>query len=366
MKLFFVLTALCLFSFSSKSQNYYIVSGKVISTETGQALAGTSVFAQNTTIGTATDAEGNFKLYLPNGGYDLVVTYSGYTTESRRVSTGDEGNKSLLFQLKQKEKEMAEVSVVATTEVKDGWEKYGSFFIDEFIGKTGNSKTSRLKNPEALKFYFSKKRNRLKVLATETLQIENQALGYNIKYSLDSFTHEYATETSLYTGYPLFEEMTATDSMQKGNWMLAREQAYQGSMLHFMRSLYNRNLKDEGFEVQFLVKSNDRQIAVSLKDAYAALHYERDDSSKTVEILPNQTEVGIIFNKEKPAPAFLAANPEEPATFQFSVLSFKPQESIVIEENGYFYDQADLSISAYWTWDKMADLLPYDYHPANH
>ena len=32
-----------------------------------------------------------------------------------------------------------------------------------------------------------------------------------------------------------------------------------------------------------------------------------------------------------------------------------------IEQNGYHFDQEDLAISAYWTWDKVGDLLPYDY-----
>jgi hypothetical protein len=62
------------------------------------------VFAENTTIGTATDAEGNFKLYLPNGGYTLVVTFTGFNTESKRINTSDANDNNLAFELKQKEK----------------------------------------------------------------------------------------------------------------------------------------------------------------------------------------------------------------------------------------------------------------------
>ncbi|MEP6712125.1 MAG: carboxypeptidase-like regulatory domain-containing protein [Ferruginibacter sp.] len=356
------LLLLCV-SVTAFAQSGYYVSGKVLSTETSQPLQGASVFAQNTTIGTATDADGNFKLLLPNGGYDLVVTFTGHNTETKRVTTGDAENKNIVFQMKQKEKEMMEVSVVATTEVKDGWEKYGSFFLDEFIGKTTNSKSCTIKNPEVLKFYFSKKRNRLKVLAREPLQIENKALGYNIKYALDSFTHEYATEVSLYTGYPLFEEMAPKDNAQQTEWSMARQQAYKGSILHFMRSVYNKNLKAQGFEIQFIIKTEARQTAAAVKDAYAALHYEKDDSNRTVKILPNQNDVGVLYTNEKPAEDFIKLNPGEPVDFQFSVLSFMPQQFIVIEENGYYYEQNDLSISAYWTWDKVADVLPYDYVP---
>lgn len=353
LSLFFVSVSFC--------QQSFIVSGKIINAENGEPLQGASVFAQNTTLGTATDAMGNYKLYLPDGGYELVVTFTGYTTESKRVSVSNDATKDINFLLKQKQKEMADVTVVATTEVKDGWLKYGSFFLDNFIGKTTNSKSCSLRNPELLKFFFSKKRNRLKVIAAEPLIIENKALGYNIKYALDSFTYDYATDVTLYTGFPLFEEQLPASEDQKQSWVKARTEAYSGSTLHFMRTLFNRRLKEEDFEIQFLVKTNDRESAILLKDMYGALNFKKDDSLQTVTILPNQPNVGIIYKTLKPDKEFIAANPDEPAGFQFSTLSFKPGDPIIIEQNGYYYDQNDLAISGYWTWDKIADLLPYDY-----
>ena len=213
-----------LFSFCSaisfsQSSNFYI-SGTVINKETNQPLPGASVFAQNTTIGTVTNAEGKFSLQLPAGGYDLAVTFTGFTTDSKRVTSSDADNRDIHFELKLKEKEMQAVSIVATTEVKDGFKKYGNFFLDHFIGKTINSASCTIKNPGVLKFYFSKKKNRLKVMATEPLMIENKALGYNIRYNLDSFTHAYETQVSLYTGYPLFEEMTAANNEQQNYWAI--------------------------------------------------------------------------------------------------------------------------------------------------
>ena len=35
----------------------------------------------------------------------------------------------------------------------------------------------------------------------------------------------------------------------------------------------------------------------------------------------------------------------------------------VIEENGYFYDQSDVTNIGYWSWKKLAEVLPYDYLP---
>lgn len=345
------------------SQNYYTVYGKIISSITKQPLQGASVFAQNTTLGTATDADGNFKLSLPDGGYSLAITFTGYNTESKRISNADANDKTVVYELSQKEKQMEEVAIVSTSEVKEGWEKYGSFFIEKFIGQTINSESCILKNKEVLKFYFSKKRNRLKILATEPLLIENAALGYSIKYDLDSFTHEYNTEISLYTGYPLFEEMLAADNDQQLKWTKARQDVYKGSMLQFMRGLYHKTLQEDGFEIQFLVNENEKETALKVKYFYGALNYTKNDSTLIVQVRPNQLRLGVIYLKEKPAQKFISLYPEEPAEFQFSSLTFLPGEWISIEQNGYYFEQNDIAINAYWTWARMADQLPYDYDP---
>ncbi len=344
---------------TAKSQTYFTVSGTVTNEVTGAPMPATSVFAQNTTLGTVTDKEGNFSLQLPAGGYDLIFSYTGYKTESRRITTSDASEK-IIIRFKEKEKELETVSVIASNEVMDGLTKYGQFFKDEFIGKSVNSKQCNIENPEVLHFFFSKKKNRLKITATEPLIIKNNALGYNIKYALDSFTHEYKTETSVYSGNPLFENMQA-DSTQIKTWEAARVTAYKGSMLHFMRSIYNKDLKEQQFEIQFIVNAYGKDEAIKLKDQYAAINYSKDDSLQLVEILPNQNVVGILYLVEKPSAAYLAENSGEPKDFKFSMLNFKPKESIIIEQNGYFYDQNDISISGYWAWDKIAEQLPYDF-----
>lgn len=360
---YFLTCLLISFSFLTNAQSYYTVTGKITDANTGLPLQGASVFAQNTTVGTATDVDGNYKIYLPNGGYDLVVTYTGYNTESKRVSANDDDNKNVSFALKQKEKEMEDVTVTATSEVKDGWVKYGDFFLENFIGKTINSEKCSLKNPDVLKFFYSKRKNRLKVLANEPLIIENESLGYIIKYALDSFTHEYNSEVSVYAGFPLFEEMKPSNTDQYAEWANKRQQAYQGSILHFMRTVYDQKLKEQDFEIQFLVTNNGVENAVKVKDPYIALHYSKDDSTQTVSINPTQKNVGVLYKQEKPSARYSSSHPDEPKDFQFSLLSFLTNDPIIIEQNGYYYEQNDLSISSYWTWDKIADLLPYDYVP---
>lgn len=358
-----IITALLLAFVSGAlfSQANYNITGKVIDEATKLPLQGASVFAENTTIGTATDNDGIFHLRLPNGGYSIVITFTGYQTETKRVTTADAGNSDMIIDLKKKEKSMDEFVVKATYEVADGLEKYGEFFLENFIGKTTNSKQCYVKNKEALKFYYYRRSKRLKILATEPLEIVNDALGYTIKYELDSFVHEYNTQTSLYTGYPLFQEMESSSIDQLLRWNAARKVAYNGSILHFMRSMYQKRLKEEGFEIQFIIFDKGKDRAVLLKDFYGSVNYTRDDGTNTVGILPQQKEVAVIYKNEESPASYVEENPEASTKFQLSVLSFLPGETLDIEQNGFYFDQNDITITNYWAWEKVGDMLPYDF-----
>ena len=59
---------------------YLTISGKV-SDEQGQPLPGTNVFVKGTTIGTTTDADGDYRLNVPDDATNLVFSYIGYMTE---------------------------------------------------------------------------------------------------------------------------------------------------------------------------------------------------------------------------------------------------------------------------------------------
>lgn len=360
--LIFIVSLIVINNSAFSQITYYVVKGRVIDKNTKAPLQGASVFAQNTTFGEATNADGYFTLKIPSGGYSLIVTFTGYETGTARISNSTQYNDSLTFELSPKEKSLEEVTVAISTEVKDGWKKYGEFFTQNFIGQSKFAKQCVIKNPEVLHFYFSKKRNRLKVLAKEPLVVNNFALGYNLKFAIDSFTNEYNTNTSLFIGYPLFEEMQGTPEQQQ-TWKENRNIAYKGSMLQLMRSIFNKTLNEDGFEIQFVVKNNDKEMPIKLGNVYGALNYDKDDSTNTVEIIPNQNEVAVIYDNAKPEQAYLDTDPSIKKDFQLSTLLFAPGESIVIEQNGYYYDQTDITTNGYLGFKKIGDMLPYDYVP---
>lgn len=333
------------------------MAGKVVDATTKQPLQGASVFCQNTTQGTVTNAEGEFQLMLSKGGYELAISFSGLETQSVRISNDMPEITSLLIEMKPKEKSLEEVAIVATTEVKNGWVKYGEFLKDNFIGKTANSKECQIENPEVLRFFYSKKRNRLKVITDSTIMIRNNALGYLIKYRIDSFVYEYNNNKSFYAGYPFYEELEGNEE-QEAVWIQNRKKAYEGSVLQFMRSYRDSTLRKDGYKVEIVDDATNKNLPVY--NPYDTTYFDIVDYNKVALFFPGKLRV--VYSEEKPDPAYLAANKLAGNTpFQISILDLA--EGIIIEENGFYYDQRDVLTLGYWAWEKMADFLPYDYSP---
>jgi CarboxypepD_reg-like domain len=359
MKYFFCSCLAVFLSLAVLSQDRnFPVTGKVIDEKTKQPMAKASVFCQNTTMGTVSDNEGNFFLRLPNGGYDLVVSYTGYETKVLRISNGNKENDQLAIEMKEQDKSLTEVVVAGSAEVADGWNKYGQFFLINFIGTTPNAGQCSLENKDAVKFYFYKKRNKLKVKAKEDLIIVNNALGYKIKYQLDSFVYEYSTNIGSYTGYPLFEEMNGTPEQQM-DWKKNRYRTYIGSRLHFMRCWYDSTLTDEGYQIE-LLDSADNNNATVLSDPYDNHYYNVDSGDVEISI---RGRIRVNYKNQVPDKKYLAINKfPSSAKVQVSALDIAA-EGFVIQENGYFYDQPEITNMGYWAWKKLGELLPYDYNP---
>jgi CarboxypepD_reg-like domain len=331
-------------------QSAFTLKGQVIDSITRQPLISASVFCQNTTYGMVTNQEGNFQLSLSQGGYDLVVSYTGYETRSFRISSSDPAE--MIVALMPVDKSMEAVSIQVTNEVKDGWTKYGDFFSDKFLGTTPNRENCLLENPEALQFFYSKKRDRLKVKSKEDILILNKSLGYRIRYQLDSFVHEYTGGNTIYTGYPFFEELDGTRE-EKAVWEKNRRKAYYGSVLHFMRAYYDHKLDNEGFRILKGVSEKEFKV---IEDPYSYL--VEDSTGKEIQLTG---KVRVIFSAAPDSRYLKEFKLDTKTKYQISILDLK--DVFVIEENGYFWEQSDFTFFGYWDWKKVSDLLPYNYVP---
>ena len=82
-----------------------------------------------------------------------------------------------------------------------------------------------------------------------------------------------------------------------------------------------------------------------------------------MEITPNQPNLAVLYTKNAPDPLYISQTNDVQRAFQLSVITIANNQPIDIEQNGYFFDQNDIVINGYWTWQKVADVLPYDFIP---
>ena len=356
MKKIFLL-ALLSFSFvSGFSQSNFTVSGKVIDSASREPLSFASVFCQNTTQGTTTNKEGSFHLSLKEGGYDLVITYTGYRSQLIRISP-EMNTTGLEIVMIKEEKSIEEVVIRSSNEVKDGWTKYGKFFIENFIGSTPFASQCVLTNPQVLKFYYFRKSEKLKVMADSPLVISNNALGYNLRYNLDSFLFMYKTDICSYRGLGFYEEKTGTaDSIKL--WKKNRQKAYLGSRLHFMHSYFDSSLTEAGYIIAMLDKEDDKKFN-RINEPYDTTWYTPADSVSEIDIyFPSR--ISITYTKRTPENEYLKKY-KLPMSVGVQVSYIDLLDVITIKQNGYYYDQKDWINFGYWSWKNIADQVPNDY-----
>jgi hypothetical protein len=363
-------------------QTAQTLSGTVSDSAGGAPLPGVSVFLNNTSHGTTTDAKGSFHLDIPRGTYQLVFSAIGYATQVMEVN-GSNLPPFLHLPMHPKATELTAVTVEPYD--KHGWSKWGKFFMENFIGTGENAADCRLKNHDVLRFYYSRRTNRLSVTATEPLRIENNALGYNLTYQLEGFKADLGNKMVQYFGYPYFQPMTATKEDRGKGWEFKRRQAYAGSMLHFMRSLWAGRTISEGFLVQKEVTGRNeekhRVKAIYRPDfqkpgsfSMDTLHYFWDvlrqpdiitwkvvvatDSILTIRAdstreLFFSTPIIVLYGvREKTAGGELKT----------SGLQLVTPRPLKVEENGSYYPPQQLLDTGYWAIsEKIANLLPVDY-----
>lgn len=67
------------------------VQGRIVD-EQGEPVIGATILAENTTIGTISDVDGNFRLTVPAGVKNLTISYIGYVTQQVRIVPGQPVN----------------------------------------------------------------------------------------------------------------------------------------------------------------------------------------------------------------------------------------------------------------------------------
>ncbi len=216
-----------------------VVKGKVVDAATGNPIARASVYLKGSSKGTASNARGEFELYTDETKKPLVISYVGYQPDT----IYNYNNKTLTVKLSPRTQVLREVVV---GEVIMTREKQMKMFLTEFIGS--RNKDCVITNPDDINFTYHKKTKVLEASADQPLIIYNKTLGYKITYFLSVFSHSPTEMKTSYKGNYVFAEDTLNLTPGDIKKILkARDKAYFGSRMHFMRSVWNNDLEKNKF-----------------------------------------------------------------------------------------------------------------------
>jgi hypothetical protein len=368
-RLWLTLIIVLLVTFQGFSQS--VIKGRVVDAENGEALEFATVFINNTTFGDITDQNGVFEIAIPSGNHELVISYLGYQTFTFPFNTAS----SWEFYEFRILPEPIELEESAVSEKRDRqWYRNLAVFKEKFLGYSVNADKCRIKNPEVLILDSETKPGFLIARSKDFLEIQNPNLGYVIRYVLMGFEYEMESGKVSFAGYPYFvSENIPPRKMRR--IQKNRDRAYQGSITHLMRSLYQQTTEDEGFELFASDKMQDEANPESGKIMGSELIQKSEDNKV---FLTYDKPLYVIYKNEKEEPNYKNLDAREGramlnltgrASATGGYEEYLPQSSMVqmlgkavqIFENGSYFHPLDIYLEGYMAWEKIADLMPFEY-----
>jgi hypothetical protein len=266
--------------FSSLSFSQTSLKGRVVDMVTNQPLDYATVYVNSTTNGTVTNQEGYFELKNIEFPAQIVVShvsYDSYTFEMKHELP------ETVYKLKERSFELNEVLVTDVNKRKQNLK----LFIENFLGTDKWGKNAKILNSDILifdwkyekrkvppylvktakknkhinnlkydrdsNFYYTPFPKKMIVYAKEPLKISLPALGYQLRYDMVSFKYEFSKKWNSYycqyVGYNYFEEVKFANFADSLNAVQNRQEAFYNSPQHFLRAIYNKELKQNGYRL---------------------------------------------------------------------------------------------------------------------
>lgn len=370
-----------------------ILTGSIFDSETEESLPFTSVYLNNTTIGTTSDQSGVFSLNIPEGEHEVIIQHIGYQTLHFKIKTNEIAPQYRII-LSPESQELDAVKIEGERDAI--WYENLKTFKRHFLGTSKNAGECIIENEKSLIIDFNHQTGLLQVSAREPIKIFNPNLGYAIHYDLVEFTFNTREGRVFFAGYPFFKEIEM-GRLKKRKTDKARKRAYQGSVQHLLSSLVNNCLDSSGFEVRRLHRipnperpdeafikealniymgSDDPVVKDSLRDNFISKrrlpkmvdYLEKQKLTESEIITKNET--GYIIHTESFLHIIYKKEDEEwNYVHEAGRAKRLPQTSIIqiinhkehLDVNGNITDPANIYFEGYMGWEKIGDMLPLNY-----
>lgn len=363
-----ILLVLLSFSRTATSQN---ISGTVTDATEGSALEGVTVFVANTSIMTETDASGSFTLATPpQQSFEVVAAADGYAATAVMVSRDQQSSVTLLL------------DNAAPMPPPEGDTDMSRKDLMEFFESTAFSWSKfasdvEMVNPEVLRFSHDASNNVISVNASGTFEYDNRALGYKIRiydFQLGGNQIGYG-----WRGYAVYIPLEPRKKKDEKNWKKNRAKTYEGSFRHFLKALVDERVKKEEWAAFFVggpgaVEDHSPIAEAGLRSIYGEpqpiMFDQKDSDIKRLDwagwLRIQYYGTGGDSRWERYIDRFwpVSAMSEALKTGNVSFVKL-PDFQAMFDDTGVLSPSENPStqVMGFWTFYRMADMLPNDYMP---
>lgn len=344
--------------------------GTVKDSETGEPIFGANVFIENSTLGSTTDPDGNFVIENIRGSFqNVVVSHLAY--QSKSIPLKD--RRRIDFKLKPKTTQLSDIQIEQTRDRK--WKRLYNQFENEFIGSSENAKNVSISNPWVMELSKNKS-GELNGYSHDLLEIENRSTGYRINFLVQNFTR--SGEEVKYIGKPFFIPLQARSKEEELKWIGARKKTYLGSRQHFLYALANDRVFEEGFlmynadfdQRDGVFKTQDRVQAedvlidgtLSFKRFLKVIYTKEKPEQEFVKAFSSSTRVDLGNFRGNRGSGNIQLENRADSKNQISYLFVKTSRGVQLSKDGVFKNPEYVLEYGYWSWERIAELMPYEYH----
>jgi len=366
-----ILTTFLLLPFACFAQ--YGITGKVLNTDNKKPVANASVFLSNTQSGTQTNVDGMFTLTgVKPGQYDLVISCIGYETLHKDLKVN--GDIALAtIEISAKTIVLNEVRIISDEERERNYQAFKNLFL----GPSEFASDCKILNRDVVDISYDKQTWILSAKSDDFIEVENKALGYKIKYLLNTFSNDPKNTLFYFEGSAYFEELKGS-KRQQHNWEKNRLKAYEGSSMHFLRSLPGNNFSKEGFKVLRLIRKLKPATTIGAADTYtetivttplANYDFFKLTTEKGTFALSFNDCLYVMYNKKKadsPLERVFRTGDKAPPDYMTDYITTTiifDQPYAFFDSNGIFTNPASVIFEGNWGKSRVADMLPVDYEP---
>jgi hypothetical protein len=344
------------------------ITGTVVDAD-GQPVSDATVFVDMTTLQTVSGADGRFELEAPpQYAFEVAAAASGHLASAALVNQDATSDITITLG----------APIEATGEPLDG--DMQDFFEIAAFSYTRSARDIEVENMDVLRHAFDEANNVVTIESNGPFSFSNPELGYRV--TIHDFRMGGNAVAFGWDGFTLFEPMTSDRNKDIKNWNGAREDAWEGSRRHFFWALMagEGELKDEEWAAWFVggpgaAEDHSPIQEAELKGIYGEpmpILYEDDRPGVGRVDWAGWLRIQYFGNGgDGRWPEFIdrfwpVSDLSEVLAGEMNVTFVElPTYQAFVDKSGTLLpsDRPATNELGYWTFHRLADMLPYDWQP---